>query len=164
MFERVKEYLRFGAARPPGTVWVMERTYFELRHKYPGKDEYAYLRLTLQGRYPDKLDQIHQLASECRSLEDAIIKAVALDFGDHVAIQVRMNVLWKLPACSRCEKYRALSTIDNLCYGCRKYPGFAACTKCHLFWDDAPNFCQRCGGGLWKITDGPGVPMIPLEK
>jgi len=133
MFERVKEYLRFGAARPPGTVWVMERTYFELRHKYPGKDEYAYLRLTLQGRYPDKLDQIHQLASECRSLEDAIIKAVALDFGDHVAIQVRMNVLWKLPACSRCEKYRALSTIDNLCYGCRKYPGFAACTKCTSF-------------------------------
>ena len=40
----------------------MERTYFELRHKYPGKDEYAYLRLALQSRYPDKLDQIQHLA------------------------------------------------------------------------------------------------------
>jgi hypothetical protein len=164
MFKWAREYLKFGAARPPGTVWMMERTYFELRHKYPGKDEYAYLRLALQGRYPDKPDQIHQLASKCRSLEDAIIKAVALDFGDQVAGLVRMNVLWKLPACSRCGKYRALSTTDNFCYGCRKYPGFAACTKCHLFWDDDPHFCQRCGGGLWKITDGPGVPMIPLER
>ena len=43
MSERVKEYLKFGAARPPGTVWAMERAYFELRHQYPGKDEYAYL-------------------------------------------------------------------------------------------------------------------------
>lgn len=49
MFEWAKEYLKFGAARPPGTVWMMERTYFELRHKYPGKDEYAYLRLAGRG-------------------------------------------------------------------------------------------------------------------
>ena len=62
MFERAKEYLKLGAARPPGTIWAMERTYFELRHKYPGKDEYAYLRLALLSRYPDKLDQIQHLA------------------------------------------------------------------------------------------------------
>jgi hypothetical protein len=73
-----------------------------------------------------------------------------------------MNVLWNLPACSRCVKYRALSTTDDLCYGCRNYPGFAACTKCRLFWDDGAVFCQHCGGKLWKITDGPGVPIIPL--
>jgi hypothetical protein len=73
----------------------------------PGKDEYTYVRLTLQGRYPDKLDQIHQLASEWRSLDDAIIKTVALDVGDHGAVHVRMNVLWNLPACSRCGKYCA---------------------------------------------------------
>jgi hypothetical protein len=63
MFERAKQYLKFGAARPPGTVWAMERAYFEFRHKYPGKEEYAYLRLVLQSRYPDKSNQVQQLAS-----------------------------------------------------------------------------------------------------
>ncbi|HTR24498.1 MAG TPA: hypothetical protein VMI10_10975 [Terriglobales bacterium] len=48
-------------------------------------------------------------------------------------------------------------------YGCRNYAGFAACTSCHLFWDDNPSFCQRCGGKVWNVTDGPGVPIIPLE-
>lgn len=163
MFQRFREYLKFGAGRPPGTIWAMEKAYFDLRRKYPGREEHTYLRLALQSRYPNKGDEIHKLASECRSLDDAIVKAVALDFGYPVAVQVRMNVLWNLPACSSCRKYRALSTTDDLCYGCRNYAGFAACTKCHLFWDQAPVSCQQCGGRLWTITDGPGVPMIPLN-
>jgi hypothetical protein len=163
MFERAREYFKFGAGRPPGTIWAMERAYFEFRRKYPGKDEYAYLRLALESRYPDKpTEQIHTLLSECRSLDDIIVKAVALDFDQSVAIQIRMNVLWSLPACSRCGKYRALSTKDTLCYGCRNYAGFAACSNCRLFWKDSPAFCQRCGGKVWKITDGPGVPILPL--
>jgi hypothetical protein len=108
MFERAKEYLKFGAGRPPGTIWAMEKAYFELRHKYPDKEEYAYLRLALQSRYPDKPEtEIHKLASECRSLDDAIVAAIEVDFGHHVALRIRMDVLWNLPACSRCGKYRA---------------------------------------------------------
>jgi primosomal protein N' len=162
MFERLKEYLKFGAGKPTGTIWAMERAYFELRRRYPGKEEYAYLRLTLQSRYPGKPNEVVQLASECHDLEDLIVKAIAMDFGHAVAVKARMNGLWNLPPCSRCRKYRALSMTDALCYGCRKYAGFAACTKCHLYWDDAPGHCQQCGSKLWKITDGPGVAMIPL--
>lgn len=164
MFERFREYLSLGAGRPPGTIWAMEKAYFDLRRRYPGKNEYAYLRMTLQSRYPDKAAEVKQMASECKSLDDAIVKAVALDFGYAVAIRVRTHGLWNLPACSKCGKYRALSTTDDLCYGCRTYARFAACTKCHLYWDDAPAFCQRCGGGVWKITDGPGVSIIPVKK
>jgi hypothetical protein len=141
----------------------MEKTYFKLRRKFPGKEEHTYLRLALHTRYPDKpINQISQLASECHSLEDAIVKAVSLDFGHTVAALVRMNTLHSLPPCCRCNKYRALSIADNLCYGCRNYAGFACCGKCRLFWDDAPEFCQYCGTQLWKITGGLGVPMIPL--
>ena len=143
----------------------MERAYFELRHKYPAKEEYAYFRLAFQSRYPDKSEtEIHKLASGCRSLDDAILAAVAVDFGHHVAARTRMDVLWNLPPCSRCGKYRALSTVDNLCYGCRKFPGFAACTKCRLYWDDYPRTCRQCGSPVWRITDGPGVPIIPLGQ
>jgi hypothetical protein len=164
MFERVKEYLRFGAGRPPGTIRAMERAYFELRHRYPGREEEAYLRLTLQTRYPEKhTAELEALVSDCRSLDDVIVKAVSLDFGHPVAARIRMDVLWKLPKCSRCRKYRALSIADNLCYGCRKFPSFAACTKCRLTWDDSPKYCQHCGAKLWAITDGPGVPMISTK-
>ncbi len=143
----------------------MEKAYFESRHKYPGKEEYAYLRLALQSRYPDKPEtEIHELVSECRSLDDAIVAAIGVDFGHHVALRIRMDVLWNLPACSRCGKYRALSTTDNLCYGCRKFPGFTACSQCRLYWDDYPRACRQCGGPVWRITDGPGVPMIPLSQ
>ncbi len=165
MFGRAKEYLKLGAGRPPGTIWAMEKAYFDLRHRYPGREEYAYLRLALQSRYPEKSEAyIQELVSDCHSLDDAIVRAISLDFDRYVATRTRMDVLWYLPACSRCGKYRALSTTDDLCYGCRKYPGFAACTKCRLFWDDYPQvrFCQQCGAELWRITDGPGVPMIPL--
>ena len=94
MLERATEYLMFGAGRPPGTMWAMERAYFEFRRKYSGKDEYAYFRLALESRYPDKpTEQIHELLSECRSLDDIIVKAVALDFDQSVAVQIRMNVL-----------------------------------------------------------------------
>jgi len=163
MLGRAKEYLKFGVGRPPGTIWFMEKAYFDLRRNYPGRQEYAYLRLALQSRYPDKTDeQIQQLTSDCSNLDDAIVKAVALDFGHPVAVRVRMDVLWNLPFCSRCGKYRSLSMADPLCYGCRNYPGFAACVRCHLYWDDYPVFCQVCGGKLWRITDGDGVPIIPV--
>jgi hypothetical protein len=163
MFDRVKEYLKFGAGRPLGTIWAMERSYFQFRRRYPGKEEYAYFRLTLQSRYPDKnTTELQELLSDCQSLDDVMVSAVAVDFGHPIAVRIRMDVLWNLPPCSRCGKYRALSTTDNLCYGCRKFPGFAACTNCRLYWDDSPKFCQRCGGKVWKITDGPGVRMIPL--
>ena len=158
------EYLIFGAGRPPGTIWAMEKVYFKFRRKYPGREEYVYLRLVLQSRYPEKkTGELVELLSDCHNLDDVIVRAVAVDFGNDVALLIHMNVLWNLRPCSRCEKYRALSTTDNLCYGCRKYPGFAACTKCHLYWDDSRQYCQRCGGALWKITDGPGVQMIPLD-
>jgi hypothetical protein len=101
MFERAKEFFRFGAGRPPGTMWSMERAYFELRRKYPGRDEYAYLFLALRSRYPDKGEAaIHNAAAKCRSLDDAIIAAVEVDFGNHVAFEMRDVVLRNLPLVS----------------------------------------------------------------
>lgn len=146
-------------------MWAMERAYFELRHKYPGKEEYAYLRLALRSRYLEKSeDEIRELVSGCRSLDDAIVAAVGVDFGQHVSLRIQMDVLWRLPPCSRCGKYRALHATHNLCYGCRRFPGFAACTRCRLYWDDYPKSCRQCGGPVWQITDGPGVPMIDLGR
>ena len=91
------------------------------------------------------------------------VRAVAVDFGSDVALRICTDVLCNLPPCSFCRKYRALSTTDDLCYGCRKYPLFTACTRCHLYWDDGPKDCQRCGGPLWTLTDGSGVPMFALD-
>lgn len=163
MFKRVREYLVFGAGRPFGVLWAMEKAYFDFRRRFPGRDEHAYLRLVLQSRYPEKdSDQVSVLVSDCNNLEDIIVKAISVDFTPGIASATRMNVLMNMPPCARCGKYRALSTTDYLCYGCRKYPGFSACTHCHLYWDDSPKFCQQCGGKLWRLTDGPGVPMIPL--
>jgi hypothetical protein len=137
MLKRLTEYLAFGAGRPMGVLWAMERAYFDSRRRFAGKDEQVYLRLTLQSRYPEKdSSQIGGLLSDCHTLDDAIVKAVAIDFTPDVAAAIRVNVLWNLPPCARCGKYRASSTVDDLCYGCRKYPGFSACTHCHLFWDD----------------------------
>lgn len=163
MFERVREYFTLGAGRPLGTMWMMEKAYFEYRHRYPGEDEYAYLRLALQSRYPRMpADDLTRHLSECPDLDALIVRAVDLDFDPAVAIHFNLEVLWRMPACSRCYKYRALSTIGGLCYGCRHYAGFAACAECHLCWDDGPVFCQRCGAPLWRITDGPGVRLDPL--
>jgi hypothetical protein len=164
MFKRIGEYLTFGAGRPFGVVWATEKAYFDFRRRFPGRDEPVYLRLTLQSRYPEKdSNQVSALVSGCNNLEDIMVKAIALDFTPGIAAATRMNVLMNLPPCARCDKYRALSTTDALCYGCRKYPGFAACTVCHLYWDDSPKFCQRCGGKLWRLMDGPGVPLISLR-
>ena len=164
MLKRATEYIVFGAGRPFGVLWAMEKAYFDFRHRFPGKEEYAYLRLALQSRYPEKdSTQLSALVSDCYHLEDVMVKAVSIDFSPTIAEAVRTNVLTNLPPCARCGKYRALSTTDDLCYGCRKYPGFSACTHCHLYWDDSPNFCQQCGGKLWRLTDGPGLSMIPSE-
>jgi hypothetical protein len=79
MFERAKEYLKLGAGRLPGTMWTVEKVYFQFRRKYPGRQEYAYLRLTLQSRYPEKSEaEIHELLTDCRNLDDAIVKAVVV--------------------------------------------------------------------------------------
>lgn len=164
MFKRVTEYLVFGAGRPFGVVWATEKAYFDFRHRFPGKDEHFYLRLALQSRYPEKdSHQVSALVSDCYNLEDIMLKAISVDFSPGVAAAIRTNVLTNLPPCARCGKYRALSTTDDLCFGCRKYPGFSACTHCHLYWDDLPEFCNQCGAKLWRLTDGPGIPMIPAE-
>jgi len=119
---------KLGAGRPLGTIWSMEKAYFDLRHRYPGREDHAYLRLALQSRYPEKGDTfIEKLLSDSQSLDDAIFQAIGVDFGSHVGLQIAMNALWRFPPCSRCGKYRALSTTDDLCYGCRKYPYFRAC-------------------------------------
>ena len=102
MFDRANEFFRFGAGRPPGTMWSIEKAYFELRRKHPGRDECAYLFLALRSRYLDKPEAaIHNAASKCRGLDEAIIVAVDIDFGNHVAVEMR-DVLRNLPACSRC--------------------------------------------------------------
>ncbi len=156
MFGRAKEYFKWGTGRPMGTVWMMEKAYFEMRRRYPGKTEYAYLRLALQSRYPDRPDEVPLLAEKCRSLDDAITEAVALDFDRAIAIATQMNFLMRMSACTRCGKYRSLSTTDSFCYGCRKYFGFAACLQCHVYWDNQPDCCPKCRGGVWRITDGDG--------
>jgi hypothetical protein len=163
MFDRAKEYLKFGAGRPLGTIWSMEKAYFDLRRKYPGREEHAYLRLALHSRYPEKGDAIiKQLAESCETLDDIMVAAIKADFGDRSSWPVYINILCNSPACSRCGKYRSLSTIDTLCYGCRTFPGFVACTNCRLHWDNFSRFCSTCGRAHWSLTDGPGVPIIPI--
>jgi hypothetical protein len=162
MLKRVAEYLASGAGRPLGVIWASEKAYFDFRRRFPGKDEPAYLRLTLQSRYPEKNPtELSELLSDCHNLEDIMVKAVSIDFTPGIGAATRMNVLWNFPSCAECGKYRALNTSDNLCYGCRRYSGFAACAVCHLSWEDSPKFCEKCGQELWRITDGPGVPIIP---
>lgn len=164
MFKKATEYVTHGFGRPLGVLWAMEKAYFDIRRSFPDREEYAYLRLALQTRYPEKdSKQMSELVSDCHNLEDIIVKAISVDFSPSVGETVRANVLMNLPPCARCGKYKALSTTDDLCYGCRKYPGFSACSHCRLYWYDSPNFCQQCGGKLWRLTDGPGVPLFPRE-
>ena len=148
MLDRFKEYLKWGAGRLPGTMWAMEKAYFEFKYAYPGKDEYAYLRFALQSRYPEKRTQeIADIAARCKSLEDAILEAVELDFGVEVAEKFRL-ALWSLPLCSVCRRYRAISTVDSLCYGCRNFGDLIACHRCRLYWKKDSKFCQKCGSSL----------------
>lgn len=165
MLKRANEHLVSRAGNPFGVLWAMERAYFDSRRRFPGRDEDVYLRLALQSRYPEKdSNQLSALASDCHNLEDVMVKAIVVDFSPGIAAATRVKVLENLPPCVRCGKYRALSTTDDLCYACRNYPGFSACTHCHLDWDDSPNFCQQCGRKLWRLTDGPGVPKIRLAR
>jgi len=164
MLKRLTEYFAFGFGRPLGVVWATEKAYFDVRRKFPGRDEHVYLWLAVQARYPEKNpQQLNALLAECQNLEDATVAALANDFSPGIAAATRINVLSKMPPCARCGKYKALSTIDDLCYGCRKYHSFSACTACHPYWDDSRGRCSQCGATLWRITDGPGVPMTVYE-
>ena len=158
MFKGLKEFLK-NTGTPIGTMLAMERAYFEYRHQVPGREENVYLRLALQSRYPDKREEVVRISSECHDLEDAMLMAMVWDFGHEVAIHEQMKSRSTYPPCSQCNKYRALKSSDTLCYGCRTYSRFAACTKCRVYWDDKPSTCRECGGPVWKITDGPGVQM-----
>ena len=95
---RFWDYLKFGAGRPPGTMWAMEKSYFEWKYKLPNSTEYAYLRLALQSRYPLRQD-ISEIVSRCRTLDDAILEAVRLDFGDFAARMFK-PALEAFPLCS----------------------------------------------------------------
>jgi hypothetical protein len=146
MFERFKEYVRYGAGRAPGTMWAMERSYFEHMYKYPDRSEYAYIRLALQSRYPLRTD-VPAIAERCSGLDDAILAAVELDFGREAAIRFR-TALQSFPPCTQCGEFRSLSLRDSLCYGCRTYGRLLVCNVCRLYWDwDAPS-CKKCGGKL----------------
>src|SRR5947207_15898238 len=65
-------------------MWAMEKSYFEWRHKHPGRTEYAYLRLALQSRYPLNTGFPRSRLAVGADLDDAILEAVQLDFGDFV--------------------------------------------------------------------------------
>jgi len=162
MFERFKEYLKFGAGRPPGTMWAMEKSYFEWKHKYPARTEYAYLRLALQSRYPLN-NGIPAIADRCRNLDDAILEAVRLDFGDFV-VQMFEPALKAFPPCSACGHHRALSTVDTLCYGCRNFGDLIPCHKCRLWWKRDSKFCQKCGGPLAAGAMGIEGPDMEMES
>jgi hypothetical protein len=165
MFERTREFLTRGTGRPLGTMWMMEKAYFVYRRKMPGMKDQIYLRLALQSRYRRMpSEDVTRHVSECPSLDALIMRAVGIDFNPAVAMHFALEVLWLMPPCSRCHKYRALSSVDSLCYGCRHYAGFGACPSCHLYWDGDAISCQRCGSTLWRITDGPGVEFIPLAN
>lgn len=146
MTNRFIEYLKYGAGRPPGTMWAMEKSYFEWRHKYPGRDHQVYVRAALQSRYPLN-NEIPAIAGRCQNLDDAILEAVRLDFGEFVT-QMFKPALEAFPLCSACGEFRALSTGDALCYGCRNFGDLIPCRNCHLWWKKDSNFCQRCGAPL----------------
>jgi len=142
------EYLRFGIGRPPGTMWAVEKLFFKWRHKHPGRPENFYLKMVLRTRYLEKSDVfVFDLAQRCRTLDDAIIEAVRVDFGESVARKFR-PAFELFPPCSMCGRYRALSARDTLCYGCREFGHLIPCHKCHLYWDRGARFCRNCGSPL----------------
>jgi tetratricopeptide (TPR) repeat protein len=151
MSRRLWEYLRFGAGRPPGTMWAIEKAYFEQKFRYPGRMEMAYLFLALRARYLEKPEkQIWEIARRCSHLDDAMVEAVRIDFGAEVAERFR-EALPAFPMCSKCGKYRALSTKDSLCYGCREYGDATVCHHCRLYWKKDDKHCPRCGRELTEV-------------
>src|SRR5579864_2248892 len=146
MFDRFKEYVKYGAGRPPGTMWAMEKSYFEWKHKYPNRHDYVYLQMALQSRYPLR-KEISAIAGRCTGLDDAIIEAVRLDFGEFVA-RMFESALNTFPPCSVCGQFRALSTVDTLCYECRTFGDLVPCHKCRLYWEKDAKYCQKCGAVL----------------
>jgi hypothetical protein len=133
-------------------MWAMEKSFFEWKYRYPGKSDNFYLRRALWSRYPEKGNAfVADLAQRCRNLDDAILEAVRVDFGESVACKLK-PALDLFPACSKCGVYRALSTRDTLCYGCRKFGNLIPCHKCHLYWDRDAGVCGKCG-----------TPLIPTS-
>jgi len=159
MLKRFIEYLKYGAGRPPGTMWAMEKCYFVLRHHYPNLSEDAYLLLTLRSRYPLRRD-VGEIASRCQNLDDAILEAVRLDFGDFV-VQMFRPALEAFPFCSACQEYRALSLTDTLCYGCRNFGDLIPCNRCRLYWPKNQKFCGQCGAPLAVEKS---VTLIPCNR
>lgn len=84
------------------------------------------------------------------------MEAVRLDFGDFVA-QTFKPALHAFPLCSKCGQYRALSTADTLCYGCRNFADLVVCHTCRLYWQKRAKFCQKLGGRLDSTTNKPIV-------
>lgn len=102
-------------------ISAMERSYFEYKRRYPDKAEMAYLFLALRARYIEKPeDQIWGIVRRCANLDDAIVEAARVDVSDEAAEQIRSR-LQAVPMCTSCGKFRALSSQDSLCYGCRNY-------------------------------------------
>src|SRR5215471_17798862 len=156
MFGRIAEYFKYGALKPRGVMWAMEKAYFTARRKFPFKKGPVYLRLTFQSRYPDKsVDEIVQMVNKCKNLDDAIEEAIRTDFGAAIAWDFVSKVLMDLPKCLSCRKYRALSPNSSLCYGCRNFGSVLICPKCRLYWATRESFCYQCGGKL--------VPIIAAE-
>jgi len=156
MFGRIAEYFKYGALKPRGVMWAMEKAYFTARRKFPFKKGPVYLRLTFESRYPDKSDdEIVQMVNKCKNLDDAIEEAIRTDFGRGIAWDFVSKVLKYLPKCSSCRKYRALSPKGSRCYGCRHFGSVRVCPKCRLYWARSESFCNQCGGKL--------VPFIIAE-
>ena len=156
MFGRIAEYFKYGALKPRGVMWAMEKAYFTARRKFPFKKGPVYLRLTFESRYPDKSDdEIVQMVNKCKNLDDAIEEAIRTDFGRGIAWDFVSKVLKYLPKCSSCRKYRALSPNSSRCYGCRHFGSVRVCPKCRLYWARCESFCNQCGGKL--------LPFIAAE-
>lgn len=152
MLRRLVEYLTFGAGRPTGTMWAVEKSYFEHRFRFPRRMEMAYLFWALRARYPEKAeDQVWAMVRRCTHLDDAIVEAVRADFGAEVAEKFQV-ALATFPMCSKCGKYRALSIRDALCYGCRKYGDVSFCHHCRLYWTKHEKHCPKCGRTLSQFS------------
>jgi hypothetical protein len=129
-------------------MWAVEKSFFKWKYKHPGRPENFYLKMVLRTRYFEKPDDfVFDIAQRCRTLDDAIIEAVRVDFGESVARKFK-PAFELFPPCSMCGRYRALSTHDTLCYGCREFGHLIPCHKCHLYWDLGARLCRNCGSPL----------------
>jgi Tfp pilus assembly protein PilF len=163
MLKGLWEYLKYGVGRPPGTMWSVEKSYFEHRFRFPRRMEMAYLFYALRARYPEKPeDQVWAMVRRCTDLDDAIVEAVRVDFGAEVGEKFSV-ALTAFPRCSKCRKYRALSTRDTLCYGCRKYGHVYFCHDCRLYWTKGQKHCPKCGRELSQFIP-PQVEVNTSEE